>query len=52
MDVIRELPDVVSDYVETDAGKMYLSSHTFPYDLGFGYDEMYQCDVLSGRFQA
>lgn len=42
-EVICEVPEVVSTYVEFDNGdgdssndKYYLSSHEFPYEIGFG----------------
>lgn len=52
-DIYCEVPDIVSGYIEVEDGvRMYLSSHTFPYELGLGAKEWYKCDMLSGKFQA
>ena len=51
-DIYCEVPDIVSGFIEVDNGqKLYLSSHTFPYELGLGAKQWYKCDVLSGKFQ-
>jgi len=50
-EVICEVPDINNKYVEVNGKKEYLSSHTFPYKLGFGRNEFYCADMLSGKFQ-
>ena len=59
-EVICEVPEVQSSYIEFDNGdgdssndKYYLSSHEFPYEIGFGsVQPKYTCGILSGRFRA
>lgn len=51
-DIYCEVPDIVSGYIDVgNDNRMYLSSHTFPYELGLGEKQWYKCDVLSGKFQ-
>ena len=50
-EVVCEVPELTDESVETDGNKVFLSSYTFPYKLGFGMNEFFCADVLSGKFQ-
>ena len=45
-----EVPELTDESVEVDGNKVFLSSYTFPYKLGFGMNEFFCADVLSGKF--
>lgn len=53
VEVICELPDVETGFVENNGRKFYLSAHEFPFEIGIGHVQpMYTCGMLSGYFQA
>ena len=49
-EVVCEVPELTDESVEVDGNKVFLSSYTFPYKLGFGMNEFFCADVLSGKF--
>ena len=52
-EVICEVPDVVSSYVEYGGQKYDLSANEFPYELGFeSAQPTYSCGILSGKYRA
>lgn len=51
--IVCEVPEVVSSSVSYSGKDYSLSSHEFPYELGFeSAQPVYRCSMLSGRFRA
>lgn len=51
-EVFCEVPECTSAFIEHNGERIWLSAHQFPYELGFGKNQFYQCGMLSGKFQA
>lgn len=51
-DIYCEVPPFNDEKIIGEDGReMYLSSFTWPYELGLGMKQFYKCDMLSGKFQ-